>query len=39
MSQLGTELLRYSLDIQATIIIRPGQVGTIMVNKDIYLKP
>ena len=39
MSQVGSEMLRKNLNIQPTIIIRPGQVGTIMVNKDMYLKP
>ena len=39
MSQVGSEMLRKNMHIQPTIIIRPGQVGTILVNKDMYLKP
>ncbi len=39
MSQVGSEMLRKNLNIQPTIIIRPGQVGTILVNKDMVLKP
>ena len=39
MSQVGSEMIRKNLNIQPTIIIRPGQTGTILVNKDMVLKP
>ena len=39
MSQVAGRVLEKNLNIQPTITIRNGQIGSVMVNKDLYLRP
>lgn len=39
MAQVAGNLLERNLNIQPTITIRNGQIGSVMVNKDLYLRP
>ena len=39
MSQVAGRVLEKNLNIQPTITIRNGQIGAVMVNKDLYLRP
>jgi type IV secretion system protein VirB10 len=39
MGQVGTQLMQRQMNVQPTLIIRPGYKFNVMVNKDIVLEP